>query len=205
MVVSLVALTVNLIQGREKRALAQEEEEEAVYSGGIKVNLTEEEVQEAINWGAENKDSFEVLIRPYVFGVLEAYEESGYIGTKFYYLAFLGYLSARKYKSPERAEVQTVLSAKVLPISISTYGDKIDFAKDYHMVLKQGEKVIQPVKVKAPELAEMTARFPESPLFRATMSADFPYSEVDPKGKATIILIKDWGESEFEVDFSRYK
>ena len=203
--VSLIALAVNLIQAREKKVLAQEEEEEVVYSGGIKVDLTEEEVQEAINWGAENKDSPEVLIRAYAFGNPRAYEESGHISTKFSLLAFLGCHSARRYKRPERADIEAVLGEKTLGVGIFTYGDKIDFAKDYHMVLKQGEKVIQPVSVKAPGLAEMTAHWPESPSYRATVRAEFSYSEIDLKAKAIVILVKDRGESSFEVDFSRYK
>lgn len=181
------------------------EEKEAVYTGGIKVNLTEEEVQEAINWGAENKDSPVVFRRPYNFGSPNAFEESGRISTKFYSLADCGYGTARKYKSPEKWMIDIILGYRTLTIYIFTYGDRLDFAKNYHMVIKQGEKIIQPVSVKAPELAKMTARWPHSPSYKAIVSGLFAYSEINPKGKAVIILIKGRGESKFEVDFSRYK
>jgi len=236
MVVSLVALTVNLIQGREKRILAQEEEEETVYSGGIKVNLTEEEVQEAINWGAENKDSpIGTLESFYKFGIpkrvrdaarktlkrasattrekskaidiILAGDEYGYISTTFYRLAELSYRKAREYKSPERSSIDStlMLGRKKFGIYIFTYGGSLDFAKNYHMVIKQGEKVIQPTGRCGDERANMTSSWPNYPSYRAMVSGWFSYSEIDLKGKATIILIKDRGESEFEVDFSKYK
>lgn len=185
-VISLIALTVNFVQA-------------------VIVNLTEEEVQEAIDWGTKNKDSYEKTTSPYKFGETEAYKENGYIGTKFFMLAFLAYQSARRYESLDRAHIEEVLNFKTLAINIVTYGYEIDFAKNYHMILKQGEKVIQPVSVEAPELVDMAPRWIESAPYSAQVTGFFPYAKIDPKAKTTIILIKARGESRFEVDFSRYK
>jgi len=183
----------------------REEEEEVVYSGGIKVNLTEEEIQEAINWGAEKKDSEHIFLS-YSFGG-RGYppQEDGMIHTKFFGLAYLGYRLARKHKSPEKAEIEAILHSyeEYFGIDISTYGDEIDFAKDYYIVLRQGIKIIEAVSTD--RWADTTDYFPESPSYKATVTSIFPYSEIDPKGKTTIILVKDREESRFEVDFSRYK
>jgi len=212
-VLSLIALAVILNQRRKKKVLPQQEEKKAVYNEGIKVNLTEEETREAIDWGIKNKDSPEVFLSSYEFGSQEAYEERGFIVTKFRTLASLGYTSVKtKHKvdtahiQPEvKKAIQTVLNTKVLVLDIITYGDEPDFAKDYHIVLKQGEKIIQPVGLTAPQRADTTTRFPQSPSYKAWVEAQFPYSKLDPKGKTTVILIKDQGDSRFEVDFSHYK
>lgn len=203
--VFLIALAVSLTQGRAENVLTQEEEKEAVYTGGIKVNLTEKEVQEAIDWGRKNKDSWEVVGRTYAFGNPKLYNEFGLISTKFYCLAYHGYRSVRRYESPNEFEIYRILAERTLGIYIFTYGDTLDFSENYHMVLKQGEKIIQPVNVIAGWWVDKTLRFPKSPSYKATVLGMFPYSDIDPRGKATIILIKYGGENRFEVDFSRYK
>jgi hypothetical protein len=203
-VVFLIALAVSLIQGKAENVLAQEEKKKAVYSEGIKVNLTEKEVKEALDWGRKNKDTPKVLFFTYRFSS-QAYKGEGYIATKFMALALLGCSSGKRYQSVKRADIEDILNTKVLMISISTYGDKPDFAKDYHMVLKQGGKVIQPVSVDAPAWANTTGGSPENPSYLAPVIASFPYSDIDPKAKTTVILIKDQGDSRFEVDFSHYK
>jgi len=35
--------------------------------------------------------------------------------------------------------------------------------------------------------------------------ASFPYSTLDPNARTTIVVIKDFGEEKYEVDFSRIK
>lgn len=198
------------------------------YTGGIKINLTEEGIKEAIDWGAKDKNSYgKNVSEAYRFGkplsnwigewvnFREAtgkkidnwseYKESGSIYTKFFSLATLGGSLAREGKSPERADIEKILNMRTMMVYIHTYGDKGQFAKNYRIVLKQGEKLIQPVEVKADGLACKTAFFPKSPSFSACVEARFLYSEIDPKAKTTIILVKDQGESRFEVDFSRYK
>jgi len=203
--VCLIALALTLTQVREKKVLAQEKEEETVYSGGIKVDLTEEEVQEATNWGRKNKDLPGMLLSFHQFGSSGPYEERGTITTKFSILAIFGSECAKSKTEVDRALIETILNYKLLGVTIHTLGDKIDFAKGYHIVLKQGEKVIQPVSVADISQANTTLYFPQSPSYVAEIGALFPQSAVDPKAKTTVILIKDRGESRFEVDFSMYK
>lgn len=74
-----IVLSLSFTSTRQNIVLAQEEEEKVVYTGGIKVNLTAEEYQEAKDWGVENKDSPEVVRRPYDFGSSNAFEEGGYV------------------------------------------------------------------------------------------------------------------------------
>ena len=204
-VISLIALTVNFVHG-------------------IMVNLSEEDIQEAIDWGVENRHSYENIASFYRFGKRKAYEEHGFINTKFCSIAYLGYEAGKLYKRPERAEIDKILSNKNFEISIMTYGDNKDFADDYHIVLMQGEKVVQPVSVnvwdftglrrkKTSGLTGLVRRisafltkliFPGY-RYEASVCAEFPYSQIDPNQKTTIILIKDEGQNRFEVDFSMCK
>jgi len=176
-----------------------------MYTDGIKVNLTEEEIKEAIDWGKKNKDSPQNVFPPWVFGKFGKYDENGTIFTKTCYLTCLGFFSAREYKSPDTSEVESFLSRDVLGITITTFGSKADLLKKYRIVLKQGEKFIKPKKTTRRKVADPTAGFMGIPYYKFHIMGLFPYSEIDPKGKTTVILIKDRGESRFEVDFSRYK
>lgn len=186
-------------------------------SEGIEVSLTEKEVQEAINWEAGNKDSlkniFDNINSPYLFGEIAGPSAYGYIHTKFSSLVFLSQDSARRYESLKKSDIEEILNAKTLSIAIIDYGEGLDFAKNYLMVLKQGEKIIHPAHVDRrtetsifSTISKIIGTY-EGPPFKTTVSADFPYSEFDPNAKTTIILIRDRGrkESRFEVDFSRYK
>lgn len=204
MMVSLIALTVNLVEGREKEVLSQQAGEEAVYTDGIKVNLTQEDIQEALTLGAQNRGSKDSGAK-YYFGTREGYEEYGYLTTKFSSLVGLGWGSAKEHKKPDRFLIDYLSRFIVFGIEVVTYGDEIDFAKNYHIVLKQGGMVIRPEIPFWEQMGEKTPCFPESPSYKALVTGLFPYSEIDPKAKTTIILIKDRGESTFEVDFSRYK
>lgn len=202
-----VTMPATLVQEREKKVLIQEEEKEAAYSDGIKVNLTKQDIQEAIDLGVKYKDTYDENVRSlYQFGDRKYGKESGSIQTKFSLVAYVAYSAAKEYRNLERDKIEGGLPLLTdFTISIYTYGDKIDFAKDYHMVIKQGEKVIQPVNVKTDKWGRATLAWPYSPKYSAFTQARFLYSEIDPHAKTTIILIKDLGESRFEVDFSRYK
>jgi len=176
-----------------------------MYTDGIKVDLTEEEIKEAIDWGAKNKDSFWKVIKPYLFGKWGISEEFGVILTKSFYLASLGARSARNYKSPEESDIGVVLIDDTLHVMINTYGNEPEFYKGYQIVLKQGERVIHPVKIESRKQAGPTVGFLNTPYYRGDVTGLFRYSEIDFRAKTTIILVKDEGESRFEVDFSEYK
>jgi len=176
-----------------------------MYTAGIKVNLTEEEVEEAIDWGAKNKNSPQNIFLPWVFGKFGNYEETGTIFTKTCYLTYLGFFSAREYKTPDKKGVKSTLSLNALGIMVTTFGTKADLRESYRIVLQQGKEIIQPGYIGRKKEADPTAGFVKIPYYKFNITGFFPYSEIDPKAKTTIILIKPQGESRFEVDFSRYK
>lgn len=180
-----------------------------MYSDGIKLDLTQEEVKEAIALGKQGKESLQDLLKPYLFRgeqtIYRDYKDGGHVVTKFVELAALSCELARKYKSPTQEDIDEILKNQTLTILVNTFGSAKDFTRDYHVVLKQGDKVIQPAGIVRKEAK--TPYPPESdyPSMEATLFTRFPYSEIDLKGKATIALIKERGEFPFEVDFSQCK
>jgi hypothetical protein len=59
--------------------------------------------------------------------------------------------------------------------------------------------------MKARGLSNPAAGFLGNPFSLAVIEARFLYSDIDPKAKTTVILIRDQRESRFGVDFSMYK
>jgi hypothetical protein len=172
---------------------------------GIKVNLTEGDIKEAINWGVKNKDSFWDVLKSYMFGKWGFSEEYGVVFTKTFYLACIGAMAARKYKSPDEVDIGAVLLDDNLHIMINTYGSKANFHKDYHIILKQDERVIHSTKTESKKEADPTIGFLSIPYYRSSVTGFFHYSEIDLRIKTRIILCKGQTQSGFEVDFSRYK
>ena len=176
-----------------------------MYSDGIKVDLTEEDIKEAIHWGSGNKDSSGNIFQPYIFGKPGSYEQGGIILTKTFSLALESCISAGVYKEISKAHIQKILRNKFLPILINTWGSKKDFLRGSRILLQQGQKIVQPEHPTTFKHADPVAGFLSAPYYRWVIGGLFPYSEIDPKAKTIVILIGGRGESRFEVDFSRYK
>ena len=176
-----------------------------MYTDGIKINLTEEEIKNAIDWGAKNKASPVKIIKSYSFGKLKLYEDFGLILTKFMYLAKLSAMCAKHYDRFDKTLIKKVLNIDTLDIMITTYGSRENFLENSNIVLKQGKKIIRPIKILKQKITDPTAGFLNIPYYKGYIAGYFPYSRIKPKGKTIIILCKKRGESRFEVDFSRYK
>lgn len=172
------------------------------YRDGIKIHLTEKEVKKAIYWGWENKDSPQDIFGAYSFYGRGKSREWGIIGTKIFRLATLSCVSAEENKELDQADIEGILIDPYLGIMLYTFESNVEFLEKFRIVLKQGEKNIETKDMKPSKPAEPAKHYP---YHTARVIALFPYSEIDPKAKTTIILIKDERESRFEVDFSRYK
>jgi len=176
-----------------------------MYTGGIKDMLTDKEVEEAVAWGRENAASVEKIDERYFFGEKDEYKEHGYIGTKFYQIACLGYRLENVGIPRDEAKVAEIRDDKKLKITVITYGDKEGFADKYHIFLVQDEKKIQPEAMLDPIYSATHRAYP-APL-TARVKGIFLYSAIDRKAKTTIVLEKGPGQKRpFEpVDFSNYK
>lgn len=169
--------------------------------------LSNEQILKAIEWGKINKNKFENFIIPFLIGDLTKYTTNLIINTPYFWIAFESKTKAEKYQdyTLEDAKKTLALFCDKLIIMTQVYGDKIDFAKDYHAVIEIDGKYIQPVEIKNTNLADMTSKWPYSPAYFALNSYTFMNKDVPRKGKIKFILIRypEQKEEKFEIDLSK--
>jgi len=73
-----------------------------------------------------------------------------------------------------------------------------------HIVLRQGQKIIQPAIIKS-NFPEQSTYWPRSPAYTITVQAHFLYREFDPLAPTTIIVVPPFGERiEYPIDLSNF-
>ena len=176
----------------------------------IKVDLTEKDIADAAKIGKEQGSNVaKYLKQHYKFGVENVFEENGVIRTKWSKLVmYTGLLSIKGKELPEEHK-KRVLARSDLQIDIYTFGNTIDFAKDYKVHLVQKGKTIMPEQTSAIHTAYVskkkiaTSGFPK---YRATVMSFFAYDKIDPNEKAEIVLMKNEKKKVvLEVNFADYK
>ena len=155
---------------------------QAVFA--VEVNPSEESLTQAIE---EGKKSASFIA--YRFGNPEQMCSGwGIIQTKLWNVRTASMMNEKKLKPTTSKEIDSILSYKTLLITYTLCtGDQR--ASDHHMVLKQGEKVIQPV-----ELSVSQPEVLSSSTFLFYVKAYFQYGTFDPAAETTIIVIPDRGE-----------
>ena len=164
-------------------------------SQGIEVNPTKEQINEAISYGeAHSGDIFKAeYIVPATFGNWPEFG-GGLIKSKLVNLAVVSSMKLRGKKKLTSEEEEEITKSKNLTISYRS-------SSDVHKIkLIQGSKVIEPVEMTKPDLSD---KDPTKHVMFIT--ASFPYSELDPNAKTTIVVEKDFGAIRYEVNFSRIK
>jgi hypothetical protein len=173
------------------------------------VDLSEKDIEDAKKVGKERSSTIvDYLKQCYRFGKEDVFEENGIIRTKWSKLVmFAGLLSAKDKQLTEK-DKEMIMTETNLQITIYTFGNKIDFAKDYKAHLAQKGKIIEPEKISAshttyyPMRRVVSSGFPE---YRATVRSFFPYDKISLNEKAEIVLVKNKKKVVFEVNFADYK
>jgi hypothetical protein len=174
--------------------------------------LSDEEIQEAIKVGKEAKDNislFDEWIMGYPSnspGLIDMWKTHLVVTTPFRSLATEVWSKWKKYQELTQEEIEECLTnfeAK-LAIAVVFYGDKIDFAKDYHCVIKIGDKIIQPSYIRNEDEAEKTTIWPFNPAYKAMNFYIFPIADIPRDAVIQIIAIGD-KEEVFTVDLSKMR
>ncbi|MGR3292691.1 MAG: hypothetical protein ACUZ9M_01585, partial [Candidatus Scalindua sp.] len=97
-------------------------------------------------------------------------------------------------KSLKKEDAFSMMASDVLTISYRG-GDDV-----FRIKLRQGGVVIEPENMRRPEMGGKDPKNHAS-FFIAT----FPYSKLDLYARTTIVVIKEFGEEKYQVDFSRIK
>lgn len=170
-----------------------------VYSGvshGIELNPIKERIEDTIKLGEKNpgKKIFETdLVKAAIFGNWPNYG-GGLIKTKLVDLAVMSAMMRKARKNFKEEDARAMMGSDVLTISYRG-GDDV-----FKIKLSQGGRIIEPVRMVRPDKNRKGAKD------HATFySVSFPYAKLDLDEMATILIIKDFGDEKFEVDFSRIK
>lgn len=165
-------------------------------SRGIELNPEKELIEETVNLGKSNPGAkiFDTgFVKPAIFGNWPKYG-GGLVKTRLIDIAVMSAMMKKGRKSLSEEDAGVLMESNVLTISYRG-GDDV-----YKIKLRQGARLIEPAKMVRPGTGNKGPK--EHAVF---YSVSFPYSQLDLGAKTTIIVIKDFGEDKYEVDFSRIK
>ncbi|KHE90297.1 MAG: hypothetical protein K8F52_16290 [Candidatus Scalindua rubra] len=165
-------------------------------SHGIELNPIKERIEETIKLGETNpgKKIFETdLVKAATFGNWPNYG-GGLIKTKLVGLAVMAAMKRKARKNFNEEDAQAMMGSDVLTISYRG-GEDV-----FKIQLSQGDRLIEPVEMLRPDMSKEDANG-----HAAFYSVSFPYAELDLKKMTTILILKDFGDEKYKVDFSRIR
>ncbi len=176
----------------------------SLSSSAIVVSPTEEQMQQAI---AKGKAAAQSKIPPtqlyWRFGSTENLQPHGIVMTKLGGIAVLSAHFSFRSVTPSEEEIRRIIEDGFLQVSVTIFGLTPSFAVDSYVLLKQGERLIKPEKVRSDAHAHRSAVWPNDPPFKAKVVASFPYGSFDPLLPTTVSVFPgEGGEIDFKLDFS---
>ena len=182
---------------------------------GIKFKLTDADVQAAMAWGKAHKQAELMAAYQGIWGgglggfstAMGALMPTVLGGTRYYQIATYAQEQASKYQEVDPKRVEELRSGNGLTIAFTATNLYPEFPKNLHVVLKQGEKVIQPLNIEGKDRLSKVLVDEHSKTWYATFSAVFPEAEIDPQAKSTLVIIdtaRNW-EQKVSLDFAKMK
>lgn len=166
------------------------------FSYSFELNPTEEKIQEAIKLGTtRSMGVFQAeQIKPARFGDWPS-GDGGIVESKLIYLSIISSMRLRaRMPDVSKEEIDAIMNSEEMPIRISSS------QKVFKVILKQSGRTIEPSRIEdAMQMPPGGAG--DHPL---SLKAYFRYSDLNPMAKTTVVLFEDFGEIEFEVDFSKF-
>ena len=170
--------------------------------------LTEEQTNEAIDYGERN-----AMAEPTEFLKEWVVVLDGYDGYAFVISEFLALANASKEStlrgvplSPFAIQDAIATSSGKLVFRVTTFGDTFNFAKDYTAILKAGNQDI-PTTFWTNSDGEAFGEDDSKPAFQADSEFYFPSEGIEPEAKITLV-VQDKDEktvTQFEFDFSKVR
>ena len=168
----------------------------STVSHGIELNPINERIEETIKLGERNpgKKIFDTdLVKSAIFGNWPNYG-GGLIKTKLVDLAVMAAMKRKARKNFKEEDAHAMMGSDVLTISYRG-GEDV-----FKIKLSQGGRLIESVRMMRPDLSKESANG-----HAAFYSVSFPYAKLDLEEKTTILVLKDFGDEKYDVDFSRIK
>lgn len=182
---------------------------------GIKFQLTDQDVQAALAWGKAHKQAELAAAYEATWGgglggfsaAMGAVMPKALAATRYYQLAAYAQEQISKYLEVDPKRVEELRSGAGLLILFTATDLYPEFPKNLHVVLKQGDKVIQPLRIQGQDQVPKVQVDRGSRTWYGAFTAVFPENEIDPKAKSTLVIIdttRNW-EQKISLDFAKMK
>ncbi|MEK4207134.1 hypothetical protein [Paenibacillus sp. FSL R10-2788] len=179
-------------------------------------NLSDQQMKNAIKTGHDGSSSFGNFQRSQKFSILydkmKIWQPEVSMITPYSLIVGQSYIASNKYKEYNLADAKKVkkmfLNNQTLNFSVVAYGNDIDFASTINIVLKQGEKIHQPLSIGGrDEMADTTVIWPDSPAYRNSLMPTFDINKIDLSKPAELIYLFAGKELSvtYKIDFSKIK
>ena len=174
------------------------------HAFAIERTPSQSQIEQAINQGVTSARERVPPNQLYAwFGSDQDLEPKGFLMTKMNGLVVMACHFGLRGETPGAEDIQRVLDEETMLVSVTMFGSTPAFAKDSYIVLKQGDTLVKPVKVRFDAVAHRTQAWPNTPRYQAKVIGSFNYDSFDPKAKTSIIVFpSQGGEKSFEVVFS---
>ncbi len=176
----------------------------ATESLAIKVSPTNAQVEQALEHGLRASEDRMLPNRLYTwFGSERELHPKGFLMTKMSGLTVMASHFGLRGETPSETEIQRILAEETMLVSVTVFGETPKFADNSYIVLKQGEKLVKPIRVRFDGVAQRTKTWPKAPRYQAKVIGSFRYDAFDPKAKTTIMVFPGQGEEvSFDVEFA---
>jgi hypothetical protein len=182
---------------------------------GIKFKLTDAEVEKALAWGkAHSQADIRAAYGANWAGGLGGFSRAmgavmphALAATRYYQIAAYAQEQTSKYLEVDPKRVEEIRNGNGLTIAFTATNLYPEFPKNLHVVLKQGDKVIQPATISGKDKAPKLQVDEHSKTWYGFFTAVFPEAEIDPRAKSTLVIIdtaRNW-EQKISLDFGKMK
>lgn len=176
-------------------------------SNAVILNISGDDVNKAIEYGKKNKRmSLGDFTKEWTVNLGR---EIGWatLYTGFHNVAFYARKADIEHKELTTEEINKALEiSKDLTFTVSILGNNMDFAQEYHVMLKLDKTFIAPTFEFIPENAEPSEFWPALPDNIAGCVFKFPLEGIDPNSLVTLILKPFDGDVlQFPFDLSKIK
>ena len=169
--------------------------------------LTSEQIQEAIEYGQKNKTTDMALFsKPWTVSLGKG-KGSASLFTPYHNLAYKARKAAVERREFTKQNIMEALDiGNTLTFSVTVYGEEDNFAMYYTAKIYQKDEVIQPEFEFAPEIADASEFWPDSPSNTARLVFKFPVKDIDLNTMISFVIVAPGGEEiPFDFDLPKMK
>lgn len=165
---------------------------------------TKSQIDAAVEQGEEMARDRQPPVRLYAhFGSFETLDPHGFLMTKLGGIAVMSGHFALRGERPGLQDIQRVINEDAMQVVVTVFGDSPTFARESYLLLKQGDRLIKPIRIRADGRAEPTRQGRARAAFRAKIVASFAYGTFSPVAETTIAVFPGvGGKVNFFLDFS---